>query len=343
MRYCRRFLAVPVVLVPLFLVSACGGPQRQPTTREPRQPRPPAKYQIIVIDHPTVTSVQDRVRGFEEALAKYPDFRIVDKPTGEGQRVKAMTVMENMLQKYPHLAGVFAINDDSALGAVQAVKQQGRDEVMVIGYDATPEAQAAIRKGGPLKADVIQYPDIIGLLTARTVAKYLAGMEVPKSVPIAVGILDQADLRKGITPQYPGRIDGQEVRFYGAGKRLGVTLLTREHQFYRDLEAALRREAEALGMTVVFQSADMRVAKQTDQVENFVTRGFDAIVICPADSDAVVGAVKTANKAGIPVFTADIRANGGEVVCHIASDNVQGGAKAAEYLVKAITARQDQR
>jgi len=341
MRYCRRFLAIPVVVVPLVMLSACGGPERQPPSGEPPQPRPPAKYQIIVIDHPTVTSVQDRVRGFEEALAKYPEFRIVDKPTGEGQRVKAMTAMENMLQKYPDLDGVFAINDDSALGAVQAVKQQGREEVVIVGYDATPEARAAIVKGGPLKADVIQYPEIIGLLTARTVAKHLAGREVPASVPIAVGILDQADLKKGATPKYPGEIE--QVDLKAPGKRLGVTLLTREHQFYRDLEAALRQEAERLGMTVVFQSADMRVAKQTDQVENFATRGFDAIVICPADSDAIVGAVKTANKAGIPVFTADIRANAGKVVSHIASNNVQGGAKAAEYLVKAIAGNQDQR
>lgn len=252
-------------------------------------------HEIVVIDHPTVTSVQDRVRGFEQELAKHPQFVIVDKPTGEGQRVKAMTAMENMLQKHPHLAGVFAINDDSALGALQAVRQAGREEVVIIGYDATPEAREAILKGGPLRADVIQYPDVIGRVTADVVAKHLAGEEVPASVPIAVGIVDRADLEKGITPKYPGEIE--EVHVKGLGKRLGVTLLTREHQFYRDLEAALRGEAERLGMTVVFQSADMNVGKQTSQVETFVTQGFDAIVICPADSTAIVGAVKTANKA----------------------------------------------
>ena len=331
MRSCRRFLAVAVALVPAFLLSACGGPKPAPPSRGPGAE---AKRQIVIIDHPTVTSVQDRVRGFEEGLAKYPEFKVVDKPTGEGQRVKAMTAMENMLQKYPDLAGVFAINDDSALGALQAVKQAGRDEVVIIGYDATPEAREAILKGGPLKADVIQYPDVIGRVTADMVARHLAGQEVPPSVPIAVGIIDQADLKKGVTPKYPGTIEPVAVK--ATGKRLGVTLLTREHQFYRDLEAALKAEAERLGMTVVFQSADMRVDKQTNQVETFVTQGFDAIVICPADSDAIVGAVKTANKAGIPVFTADIRANGGKVVSHIASDNMQGGAKAAEYLAKTV-------
>jgi ABC-type sugar transport system substrate-binding protein len=338
MRHCRRCLVPLALLTAALMLSACGGPE--PETPPPGGPGAKAAYQVVIIDHPTVTSVQDRVRGFEQGLAKDPAFEVVDKPTGEGQRVKAMTAMENMLQKYPDLAGVFAINDDSALGALQAVKQAGREEVVIIGYDATPEAREAILKGGPLKADVIQYPDVIGRVTANTVAKHLAGMEVPESVPIAVGIIDQADLKKGITPQYPGKIDGQEVRSYERpGKRLGVTLLTREHQFYRDLEAALKKEAERLGMTVVFQSADMRVDKQTNQVETFVTQRFDAIVICPADSDAIVGAVKTANKAGIPVFTADIRANGGDVVSHIASDNVQGGMKAAEYLIKAVKAR----
>jgi ABC-type sugar transport system substrate-binding protein len=335
MRHCRRCLLPLASLAVAVVLAACGGPK--PEAPPPGGPGAKATYQVVVIDHPTVTSVQDRVRGFEQGLAKDPEFEIVDKPTGEGQRVKAMAAMENMLQKYPDLAGVFAINDDSALGALQAVRQAGRDEVVIIGYDATPEAREAILKGGPLKADVIQYPDVIGRVTADTVARYLAHMQVPKSVPIAVGIIDRADLEKGVTPQYPGKTDGQEAHFYGkTAKRLGVTLLTREHQFYRDLEAALKQEAERLGMTVVFQSADMRVDKQTNQVETFVTQGFDAIVICPADSDAIVGAVKTANKAGIPVFTADIRANGGEVVSHIASDNVQGGMKAAEYLIKAV-------
>jgi ABC-type sugar transport system substrate-binding protein len=333
MRDCRRFLTMVAIAALAVVFAACGGPKPKPSSPPP-QPGTQAKYQIVIIDDPTVTSVQDRVRGFEEGLAKHPEFRIVDKPTGEGKRDKAMAATENMLQKYPKLAGIFAINDDSALGALQAVTQAGRDNVVIIGYDATPEARDAIKAGGPLKADVIQYPEVIGLLTARTVARYLAGERVPPSVPVAVGMIDHADLKTGLTPKYPGTIES--VAMKAPGKRLGVSLLTREHQFYRDLEGALKSEAERLGMKVDFQSADMRVDKQTNQVENFVTQGYDAIVICPADSNAIVGAVETANHAGVPVFTADIRANGGKVVSHIASDNVLGGRDAADYMVKTI-------
>ena len=108
----------------------------------------------MIIDHPTVASVQDRVKGFEEGLKKYPGITIVGQALGDGQRAKATQIMEDMLQAHRDLAGVFGINDDSALGAAGVIEAAGRKDIVVVGYDATDEAQAAIRKGGPLKADV---------------------------------------------------------------------------------------------------------------------------------------------------------------------------------------------
>ena len=70
--------------------------------------------------------------------------------------------MEDMLQAHRDLKGVFGINDDSALGALGVVDAAGRKDIVIVGFDATDEAQAAIRKGGPLKADVVQYPHKIG-------------------------------------------------------------------------------------------------------------------------------------------------------------------------------------
>lgn len=146
------------------------------------------KGKIIIIDHPTVSSVQDRVRGFEEAMKKFPGITIVAKPSANGAREQAQRVMEDMLQAHRDLAGVFGINDDSALAAAGVIERAGRKDVVVIGFDATDEAQAAIRKGGPLKADVVQYPRKIGQTTMEMVARHLAGEQVPKLVPIQVGI-----------------------------------------------------------------------------------------------------------------------------------------------------------
>lgn len=151
---------------------------------------------IVIIDHPTVASVQDRVRGFEEALQAYPDIRIVAKQSSDGQRARATRVMEDLLQAHGDLAGVFGINDDSALGAVSVLESAGRTDVVVVGYDATDEAQAAIRRGSPLKADVIQHPRKIGETAIDLIARHLAGEEVPAKVSVEVGLVDAAALSK---------------------------------------------------------------------------------------------------------------------------------------------------
>ena len=143
---------------------------------------------VLVIDHPTVASVQDRVRGFEEEMRKHPGIRIVARPSSDGQRARAMAVMEDMLQTHRGLRGVFGINDDSALGAAAVLTAAGRNDVVVIGYDATEEAQQAITSGGPLKADVVQYPKRIGRTAVEMIARHLAGEKVPALVPIEVGL-----------------------------------------------------------------------------------------------------------------------------------------------------------
>ena len=155
------------------------------------------KGNVAIINHPVVQSVQDRVRGFKEALAKYPGIKIVDDQAAEGQRDKAVTVTENLLQKHRKLDGIFAINDSTALGALAAIEQSGRKDIVLIGYDGDPEAREKIRAGTALKADAVQYPREIGRITADTVADYLVGKKVKPFIPVRVGIVDRASLIGG--------------------------------------------------------------------------------------------------------------------------------------------------
>jgi ribose transport system substrate-binding protein len=120
------------------------------------------------------------------------------------------------------------------------------------------------------------------------------------------------------------------------GKRIGVTLLTREHVFYKDLEAGLKEAADKHGYQLTVTSGDMDLAKQQSQIENFIVQGVDAIIVCPADSKGIGPAIEQANRANIPVFTADIAAQGGQVVAHVASDNLAGGRLAADFIAKAL-------
>lgn len=152
------------------------------------------KGKVAIIDHPTVASVQERVRGFEEALREFPQITIVARPSSDGQRARATQVMEDLLQAHPDLAGVFGINDDSALGATSVLESAGRTNIAVVGYDATDEAQAAIRRGSPLKADIIQHPRRIGETAIDLIARHLRGEPVAPRVAIEVGVVTAQSL-----------------------------------------------------------------------------------------------------------------------------------------------------
>lgn len=143
--------------------------------------------EVAILTQPEVTSVADRVRGFKEGIAAHADVRIIAELSTDGRRDKAVRVMEDVLQAHPNLAGVFAINDDSALGALAAVESAGKlGDVKIVGYDATPEARARI-DAGSIYGDVVQNPRLIGELTIRAVNDLLSGREVAKVIPVEVG------------------------------------------------------------------------------------------------------------------------------------------------------------
>lgn len=119
-------------------------------------------------------------------------------------------------------------------------------------------------------------------------------------------------------------------------KVIGISLLTREHVFYKDMEDAMKQAAAKNGFRLIVNAGEWDLAKHQAQIENFIVQRVAAIVVCPSDSQGIGPAIEKANQAGIPVFTADIQALGGKVVSHIASDNVGGGRMAAEYLAKAL-------
>ena len=156
---------------------------------------------VAIIDQPTVTSVLDRVAGFKSAIEKFPGIKIVADVNGDGVRDRSLQAASDILQAHPDVKGIFGINDESALGALDAVQEFNRTNVVIVGYDATPPAVDAILKGSPLKADVIQYPKKIGAATISTIKDYFSGVDVQKRYAVEVGIIDKEALQKSTSPQ----------------------------------------------------------------------------------------------------------------------------------------------
>lgn len=151
---------------------------------------------VAIIDEPEVTSVQDRVKGFKAALASAcPNVKIVADIDGGGERAKASSSMDDILQAHKDLKGVFGINDDSALGAAKAIDAAGlKGKIAVVGYDATPEARTAIA-GGSMYGDAIQHPDQIGSKTIDAIHDSFSGKVPAAKIAVPVGQFTKADAK----------------------------------------------------------------------------------------------------------------------------------------------------
>ena len=100
---------------------------------------------------------------------------------------------EDTLQAHPDLAGIFAINDPSALGARAALEKAGKqDQVKIVAFDGQPEGKQAI-KDGKIFADPVQFPDKIGTKTVELILSYFNGEEVPSEVLIPTELYRQED------------------------------------------------------------------------------------------------------------------------------------------------------
>lgn len=117
---------------------------------------------------------------------------------------------------------------------------------------------------------------------------------------------------------------------------LGLVLSTLNNPFFVTLRDGAQEAADAAGANLIVVDAQDDSARMLSGIEDLISRGVGALLINPTDSDAVVPAIQQANEAGIPVFTVDRGASGGEIVSHIASDNVAGGRMAAEFLCEAL-------
>ena len=123
---------------------------------------------------------------------------------------------------------------------------------------------------------------------------------------------------------------------HAADVKIGASLLTQQHPFYVELANAMKAEAAKDHAQIDIAIANQDLSKQIADVQDFVTKKVDVIVISPVDSKGVKAAVLTAQRAGIPVITVDISAQGVQVASHIATDNYAGGLQAGTLMCKVL-------
>ena len=135
---------------------------------------------------PGTTAARDRGEGFNKAIAG--KLEVVAKQSADFDRTKGLTVMENILQAQPEINAVFAHNDEMALGALKAIEASGRKNIVVVGFDATDDAVAAV-KDGKLSATVAQKPAEIGAIGVEVADKIIKKEAVQEKVPVALELI----------------------------------------------------------------------------------------------------------------------------------------------------------
>ncbi|MHB1425983.1 MAG: substrate-binding domain-containing protein [Gemmataceae bacterium] len=156
---------------------------------------------VAILDYRAAESCQLRVAGFKEVIGEHNrdggaavDI-VAELPCG-GVKDQGYKAAEDLVQTHADLAGIFAINDPSALGARAALEKADKDDqVNLVGFDGQPEGKQAIKEG-KIHADPVQYPDRIGRETARVIARYFEGEKVPAEILIPTELYGPYNARR---------------------------------------------------------------------------------------------------------------------------------------------------
>jgi ribose transport system substrate-binding protein len=142
-------------------------------------------------------STMEREDGFlEELKAKFPGIEMVGLQFGMADRAKAMAVTENMMTAHPDLAGLFADNESSLSGAVQALKSRANRKVKLVGFDAS-DALIADLKEGWIDSLVLQDPFRMGYDSVKAITKKLSGETVAGRQDLPATLATREDLQAG--------------------------------------------------------------------------------------------------------------------------------------------------
>lgn len=153
------------------------------------------KGNVILIKYaPGSGSTTDRENGFTETIQKdFPGIQIVDAKYGLDTVETALQATEDLLTRHPDVQGLFACNESTAVGALQALQSQKRAGVKMVGFDAGKALLDALR-AGTIDALIVQDPYKMGYEGVKAVVAHINGQSVPKRMDTGVQLVTKASL-----------------------------------------------------------------------------------------------------------------------------------------------------
>lgn len=152
------------------------------------------KGTIVILQGQAGTSAsRERGAGFAAGLKAYPGIKVVAKQPADFDRTKGLDVMTNLLQAHPDIDGVFAENDEMALGAIKALGSKAGTSVQVVGFDGTPDGLKAVQ-AGTLYASVAQQPRELGRIAVQNALRAAEDKKVEETVKVPVKVVTKENV-----------------------------------------------------------------------------------------------------------------------------------------------------
>ena len=150
--------------------------------------------QVVILECTTQNSIIDRINGFEETIAG-KGFEVVERSETGGKKDEAKTQMARILKEQDHITAVMCGNDQIALGALEAIEEAGRSEMMIYSVDGSPKLKQELAKDGSLVVGIAaQSPINIGKSAITVALQIMNGERYEKETLEEVLFIDRSNV-----------------------------------------------------------------------------------------------------------------------------------------------------
>ncbi|MBU2515281.1 substrate-binding domain-containing protein [bacterium] len=257
-----------------------------------------------------VENAELRKKGFRDAITTDSQIKVVASETANWHTDEAFTTALRILQKHNQIDAFFAANDSMALGVIQALEMIGAPKKVWIGsYDNIEEVRSQIRNHH-IHATIEQHPELMGAHGIELANNALRGKKVPDYVQTRLDL----------------------VTYESFDKTIGISISDLENPFFVTMSTEMQKVAELHGIKTIIKDAHNDEAQQLIDIQSFVQKEVDAIIVNPTHAETVSLGIEFANAANIPIITVDRKVTKGKIMSHIASDNLAGGSMAGKLV-----------
>lgn len=259
-----------------------------------------------------VENAELRKQGFIETVTRDSSINIVGSESANWHTDEALSVTTRLLQSHKHVDAIFCANDKMALGALQAIDIMGlTGKVLLAGYDNIESARDEMRNGR-IQVTIEQHPELMGKHGVELAWNALNGLKIPlcKSTPL--------DL----------------ITYDSFNKTIALSISNLKNSFFSALLKGAQEAAGLYGAQLLFKDAKDSDSQQLTDIAELLAKDIDILIVNPTNTESIVPGIEMACKKNIPVITVDRKSSGSKILCHIESDNEEGGRMAARILAQ---------